>query len=124
MTERRLGVGLIGAHSWGEKAHLPGYAAHEHVDLVAICDIEPERARAMAAKFGARRVYTDHQALLADPEVEMVDVCTPTHTHLALSRDAIAAGKHVLSEKPLATEAPPAFAAARAADARGVRSSR
>src|SRR5215472_7624232 len=69
----------------------------------------PERGQAMAAKFGARRVYSDHQALLADPEVQMVDVCTPTHTHLSLSRDAIAAGKHVLSEKPLATEAAPAF---------------
>jgi predicted dehydrogenase len=116
-----LGVGLIGAHTWAEKAHLPGYAAHEQVDLVAICDIEPARARAMAAKFGARRIYTDHRALLADPEVEMVDVCTPTHTHLPLSQDAIVAGKHVLSEKPLATEAAPAFAAARAAEAKGVR---
>ena len=55
MTERRLGVGLIGAHTWAEKAHLPGYKAHERVDLVAICDVMPERARAMAAKFGARR---------------------------------------------------------------------
>jgi predicted dehydrogenase len=121
MTQGRLGVGLIGAHSWAEKAHLPGYAAHERVDLVAICDIEPDRARAMAKKFGARRVYTDHLALLADPEVEMVDICTPTHTHLPLSRDAISARKHVLSEKPLATEAPPAFAAAHAAEAAGVR---
>ncbi|HKF63604.1 MAG TPA: Gfo/Idh/MocA family oxidoreductase [Dongiaceae bacterium] len=121
MTERRLGVGLIGAHTWAEKAHLPGYKAHERVAIVAICDVMPERAQAMAAKFGARRVYSDHQALLADPEVEMVDVCTPTHTHLSLSRDAIAAGKHVLSEKPLATEAAPAFDAARAADDKGVR---
>jgi predicted dehydrogenase len=121
VTGKKLGVGLIGAHTWAEKAHLPGYAAHERVDLVAICDIEPARARAMAAKFGARRIYTDHRALLADSEVEMVDVCTPTHTHLALSQDAISAGKHVLSEKPLATEAAPVFAAARAAEAKGVR---
>jgi predicted dehydrogenase len=120
-TGTRLGVGVIGAHSWAEKAHLPGYAAHERVDLVAICDIEPDRARAMAERFGARRIYSDHRAMLADPEVQMVDVCTPTHTHLPLSLDAIAAGRHVLSEKPLATEAEPAFAAARAADAKGVR---
>jgi predicted dehydrogenase len=121
VTKARLGVGLIGAHTWAEKAHLPGYAAHEHVDLIAICDVEPERARAMAAKFRARRTYTDHRELLADPEVQMVDVCTPTHTHLSLSRDAISARKHVLSEKPLATEAPSAFAAARAAESMGVR---
>src|SRR5262252_5302430 len=47
MTERRLGVGLIGAHTWAEKAHLPGYTAHERVAIVAICDVMPERAQAM-----------------------------------------------------------------------------
>ena len=119
--KRKLGVGLIGAHTWAQKAHLPGYAAHNQVDLVAICDIDRSRAETLAAKFGARRTYTRHEDLLADPEIEMVDVCTPTHTHLQLSMAAIAAGKHVLSEKPLATEAGPAFEAARAADARGVR---
>lgn len=117
----KLGVGVIGAHTWAEKAHLPGYATHDRVDLVAVCDVEIERAKAMARKFGARRVYADHRELLADKDVQMVDVCTPTHTHLPLSLDAIAAGKHVLSEKPLATEAASAFGAARAADAKGVR---
>jgi predicted dehydrogenase len=121
VSGRRLGVGVIGAHAWAEKAHLPGYAAYDRARLVAICDVEPERARAMAALFGAERVYADHRELLADPDVEMVDVCTPTHTHLPLSLDAIAAGKHVLSEKPLAHDAADAFAAARAARERGVR---
>lgn len=121
MTARKLGVGLLGAFRWAEKAHLPGYAASDRVDLVAICDVEIDRAKAMAERFGAKRVYSDHRALLADHEVQMVDVCTPTHTHLALSNDAIAARKHVLSEKPLATEAEPAFAASAAADRAGVR---
>ena len=49
----KLGVGLVGAHTWAEKAHLPGYAAHERVELAAICDVERDRAEAMAAKFGA-----------------------------------------------------------------------
>jgi predicted dehydrogenase len=117
----KLGVGLIGANNWAQSAHLPAYAAHERVDLIAICDVVPERARAMQAKFGARKIYADHRQMLADPAVQAVDVCTPTHTHLALSLDAIAAGKHVLCEKPLHTEAGPAFAAAAAAAARGVR---
>jgi predicted dehydrogenase len=119
--KRKLGVGLIGAHTWAQKAHLPGYVAHDQVDLVAICDIERSRAEALAAKFGAKRIYASHEEILADPDVEMIDVCTPTHTHLELSLAAIAAGKHVLSEKPLATQAQPAFAAARAAEARQVR---
>lgn len=121
MSRARLGVGVIGAHSWAEMAHLPGYAAYERANLVAICDTVRERAEAMAAKFGIARVYTDYQDLLADADVHMVDVCTPTETHLPLSLAAIAAGKHVLSEKPLAHDAKDAFAAARAARERGVR---
>lgn len=118
---KKLGVGLIGAHTWANKAHLPGYQAHERVDLVAVCDVDPERAKAMAEKFGARKVYVDANEMIADLDVEMVDVCTPTHTHLPLSLAAIAAGKHVLSEKPLHTEAGPAFDASAKADAKGVR---
>lgn len=121
MTTRKLGVGVLGAHAWAEKAHLPGYAAYDRANLVAICDIVPERARLMADKFGIKKVYGDPQELIDDPEVEMVDVCTPTDTHLPLSLAAIEAGKHVLSEKPLAHDARDAFAAARAADAAGVR---
>lgn len=121
MSARRLGVGVLGAHAWAEKAHLPGYAAYERARLVAVCDVVPERAEALAARFGAERVYSDPQQLIDDPEVELVDVCTPTDTHLPLSLAAIRAGKHVLSEKPLAHDARDAFAAARAAREAGVR---
>jgi len=117
----KLGVGVIGANRWAQSAHLPAYAAHAGVDLVAVCDIVPERARALQAEFGARKVYFDHRDLLADPDVHVVDVCTSTHTHLELSLASIAAGRHVLCEKPLHTAAGPAFAAAAAAKARGVR---
>ena len=118
---KKLGVGVIGANRWAQSAHLPAFAAHERVQLVAICDVVPERALAMQAQFGADKVYFDHRELLADPEIQAVDVCTPTQTHLALSLDAIAAGKHVLCEKPLHTQAGPAFAAAAAAAAKNVR---
>ncbi|SFR88212.1 Gfo/Idh/MocA family protein [Sphingomonas jatrophae] len=121
MSGEKLKVGLIGAHAWADKAHLPAYAAHERVELAAICDTDRARAEAAAAKFGAGRVYTDHREMLADPSIRMIDVCTPTATHLPLSLDAIAAGKHVLSEKPLHTEAAPAFDAAARAKAMGVR---
>jgi predicted dehydrogenase len=117
----KLKVGVIGAHHWAEKAHLPGWAAHPDVEIAGICDIERERADKLAAMFGSPRVYADHREMLADPTIRVIDVCTPTVTHLPLSLDAIAAGKHVMSEKPLHTLAAPAFdAAARAAD-RGVR---
>src|SRR5262249_35248042 len=117
VMKRKLGVGLIGAHTWAQKAHLPGYAAHDQVNLVAICDIDGAGAEPRAEKSGAKGIYTSHEEILRDPDVEMIDVCTPTSTHLELSLAAIAAGKHVLCEKPLATQAEPAFAAARAAEA-------
>ncbi len=120
-ASRTVGVGVLGAHRWAEVAHLPGYAACERAHLAAICDLDLGRARAMAERFGIPHVYADHRELLADPAVELVDVCTPTHTHLQLSSDAIAAGKHVLSEKPLADAAGDAFAAAAAAQRAGVR---
>jgi predicted dehydrogenase len=120
-ARRKLGVGVIGANRWAQSAHLPAFAAHERVNLVAICDVLPERARAMQAQFGAAKIYADHRELLEDPDIQAVDICTPTHTHLALSLDAIAAGRHVLCEKPLHTAAGPAFAAAAAAAKRGVR---
>lgn len=116
-----VGVGVLGAHTWAEKAHLPGYVAAPNARLVAICDVDRSRAEAMAAMFDIPNVYTDHRDLLANADVALVDVCTPTATHLALSLDAIAAGKHVLSEKPLAEAAADAFRAAQAANARGVR---
>lgn len=117
----KLRVGVIGAHNWAEKAHLPGYAAHEAVEIAAICDIDRARAERLGAMFGAKAIYTDHRAMLADPSIQVIDVCTPTATHLPLSLDAIAAGKHVLSEKPLHTDAAPAFDAAARAKAAGVR---
>jgi predicted dehydrogenase len=117
----KLRVGVIGAHHWAEKAHLPGYAAHEAVEIAAICDVERGRAERLATMFGAKAVYTDHREMLADPTIRMIDVCTPTATHLPLSLDAIAAGKHVMSEKPLHTDAAPAFDAAERARAAGVR---
>ena len=121
MTARRLGVGVIGAHAWAEKAHLPGYAAYDRANVAAICDIDRERALRLGERFAIAKVYDDHRALLADPDVQMVDVCTPTSTHLSLSLDALVAGKHVLSEKPLAERAADAFGAARSARERGLR---
>ena len=53
---KQLGVGVIGTNSWAESAHLPGYAADERVRLVALCDLVPERARAMQTRFGVCRL--------------------------------------------------------------------
>ncbi|MFC0189291.1 Gfo/Idh/MocA family protein [Fictibacillus aquaticus] len=97
-----LKVGIIGCGSIANHRHLPEYAAHKDVEIVAVCDRVEERAQAAASQYGGK-VYSDYKELLADANVEAVSVCTPNYLHAPISVDALNAGKHVLCEKPMAT---------------------
>ena len=99
-VNRKLKVGVIGAGSISG-SHLQGYSVCADAELVAVCDLNEDRAKAAADKFGAARVYTDYRELLANPEIEAVSVCTWNNTHGEISIAALEAGKHVLCEKPL-----------------------
>ena len=98
----KVRVGLVGA---GFVAHLHGESyRHVHgvdVELVAVTATRPERAKAFAQRFDVQRTAADFRALLADPEVDVVDVCAPSHHHPAMAIEAARAGKHVIVEKPL-----------------------
>ena len=111
-------VGIIGCGDV-TNLYLPGTAPFENIELAACADLDPARAAALAERGGFPAMAVD--ALLADPSIEVVLVLTPPGAHAAISRAAIAAGKHVYSEKPLAVSR--ADAAAILADARraGVR---
>jgi predicted dehydrogenase len=118
MTKEPLKVAVIGAGIWGGQ-HAYVFSTLPQTELVAVCDLDRTRAEAMAKSHGARQYFTDHQALLASAEVEAVSIATPDFTHTPLILDALAAGKHVLTEKPLATttaEATAIHEAARASD--------
>ena len=95
-------VGVLGAGAWAKFAHIPGYLRDPRCELVAIADPELERAKEFAAEFGIPNVYASHEALIARADIDLVDVCTPSATHLELSWAALEAGKHVLCEKPVA----------------------
>jgi predicted dehydrogenase len=95
-------VGVLGAGAWAQFAHLPGYKRDPRCTLVAIADPIVERAREFAAQFGIPHVYASHEELIAREDIDLVDVCTPSATHFALSWAALEAGKHVLCEKPVA----------------------
>ncbi|GAA4917786.1 Gfo/Idh/MocA family oxidoreductase [Stackebrandtia albiflava] len=88
--------------------------------VAAVSGSTPERGPAIAAEIGAWRAHPDTDALLADPEVDVVHICTPNHLHEQLAKAAIAAGKHVVCEKPLSVDADSAAAMAAAAEAAGV----
>jgi predicted dehydrogenase len=96
----KLKIGVIGAGSISE-AHLTAYAAHPEVELAAICDLNPERAKEKAERYQVAAVYTDYKELLADSTIDAVSVCTWNHRHAEISIAALEAGKNVLVEKPL-----------------------
>ncbi|GIP38109.1 oxidoreductase [Paenibacillus sp. J31TS4] len=96
----KLKIGVIGAGSISQ-VHLDSYAKNPEVEIYAICDLNEERAKEKAAKYGATKVYTDYNELLADPEIFSVSVCTWNNSHAPISIAALDAGKHVLCEKPL-----------------------
>jgi predicted dehydrogenase len=95
-------VGVLGAGTWAQAAHLPGYRRDPRCRVVAIADPEIEVAREAARRFEIPEVYGDHRAILDRRDVDAVDVCTPSHTHFELAWAALEAGKHVLCEKPVA----------------------
>ncbi len=102
MATKRLGVGVIGAGRWAGFAHLPGWARDSRCQIVGICDLDQDRASAAAAEFGAGLATTDYRELLKRDDIDIIDVVTRDGEHFALNTAAIDAGKHVLSEKPVA----------------------
>jgi predicted dehydrogenase len=102
MAGKRLGVGVIGAGRWANWAHLPGWSRDERCEIVAICDRDADRASAAAQRFGVPVVIGDYRELLKRDDIDIVDVVTGDSEHFEINVAAIEAGKHVLSEKPVA----------------------
>lgn len=102
MHESKLRVAVLGAGAWAQFAHIPGWLRDPRCELVAICDLEQGRAADFAARFGIPQATDDWQALVANPEIDVIDVATPSHTHFELAYAALEADKHVLCEKPVA----------------------
>lgn len=102
-----LRIGIIGCGGIATGKHLPSLAKVKDIELVAFCDIVPERAREAAAKYGVdgAEVYEDYRRLLEDKSIDVVHVCTPNDSHADITVAALEAGKHVMCEKPMAKTA-------------------
>lgn len=101
-------VGIIGTGAIAREKHIPYWAeleAEGRVEVVAMCDVVPERAADQATMVENARVYTDHKAMLKEQQFDIVDVCTQNRLHAPLTIDALNAGAHVLVEKPMAMNA-------------------
>jgi len=118
---KRLRVGIVGAGNIATSAHLPAYAKlTDRVEVTAIADIEPERAKAAAEKFGIPHYFASVEELLASVEVDYIDICTWTAAHAPVCIAAAKAGKDILCEKPLAANLEQGLAMQKAVEEAGV----
>ncbi|MBT3374531.1 MAG: Gfo/Idh/MocA family oxidoreductase [Lentisphaerae bacterium] len=96
----RIRYGIIGAGGCGRGKHLTSYSQMPEVDIIAVCDIIPERAEAAADQFDAEESYTDYVEMLHEEDLDLVSVATPNHVHAPATVAALDAGCHVHCEKP------------------------
>lgn len=116
-----IGSGFIGrAHAIALNAVGAVFPEIEAPVCEVLADGSAERAKSAAAALGFARSTGDWRELIADPRVDVVDICTPNHLHREMALAAIAAGKHVYCEKPLANTASEAREIAAAAEVAGV----
>jgi predicted dehydrogenase len=110
----RLGVAVVGAGSIAT-AHLDAYRAQPDADLVAVVDRHPDRAAALADRYGIGTAYGSLDEALADDRIGALSLCTANSSHAELAVSALDTGRHVLVEKPLATTVDGAVAVQQAA---------
>ncbi len=122
MSGGRSRVGVIGTGRIADFVHLPSLRlCPDLAEVTAVASRDPARAKAFAERWGIPRVHTTWEALVADPELDAVVICPPSDLNFAVASAAVAAGKHVLCEKPLALTHPEARSLAAAADRAGAR---
>jgi predicted dehydrogenase len=100
--DRLLRIGVLGCGPISQIAHFDACRKARNADLYAICDVSRDLLTRMTAIHQPRRSFLDYDEMLADPDVEAVIVATSDAFHAPLAMRALAAGKHVLVEKPLA----------------------
>ncbi|HET7586359.1 MAG TPA: Gfo/Idh/MocA family oxidoreductase [Gemmatimonadaceae bacterium] len=100
-----LRVGVLGAGAIAQITHLPLLSRMRGVELVAVCDSDGPKARALAERFGVRNVFTDVDDVLELEQLDAIIVATPNHLHEPHVLSALAAKVHVLCERPLSLTA-------------------
>lgn len=105
LSNKILRLGIIGCGGIANGKHMPAEKRNPRAEMVAFCDIIPERAQKAKEEYGTEdsAVYTDYKELLKDETIDTVLVLTHNKEHCRITVDALNAGKHVLCEKPMAT---------------------
>jgi predicted dehydrogenase len=103
MNEKSLKVCVVGCGDLG-RTHARCWSQVPEAQVIAVVDIQKERARQLAGELGLERFFTDYREAIDHPQVNVVSVCIPTCLHSAVSIYAMEHGKHVLTEKPIALD--------------------
>jgi predicted dehydrogenase len=96
-----LKVGVIGVGGIAT-THMPGWAASPHAEVIAGSDVVETALQKWGKEYGVSKLSTKAEDLLNDPDIDIIDICTPNNYHAPLAIAAMEAGKHVICEKPLA----------------------
>lgn len=98
-------IAVVGAGHVAQVAHIPAYRANTDVELVAVVDYDPVKAKRIKDQFGFKEAYDDFTEMLKKSDVDAVDICTPNYLHAPMAIAALRSGRDVLCEKPLARTA-------------------
>lgn len=98
---KTLKVGVVGVGGIA-RLHMPGWEQSPHAEVVAGCDTDAKILENWGKQFSIKRLTGQYDDLLRDPQIDIIDVCTPSRYHKPLAVAALDAGKHVICEKPLA----------------------
>ena len=114
MAEAPIRVAVIGT-GFGQKVHIPGLQAHHRTEVVAVYNPDLSKAQAVAAEYGIPHACDTVDAIAALPDVQAVTIAMPPFLHYSMAKTLLAAGKHVLLEKPTTLSAAEARELARLA---------
>lgn len=103
MRDGKLQVGIVGVGGIARDQHLPAWANVPFAEVTAAADVAEAALNQVADSFAIRRRFVDWLPLVELDDLDIIDICTPNRTHTSIALAALAAGKHVLCEKPLAT---------------------
>jgi predicted dehydrogenase len=119
MKVTKVKVGIVGL-GLVSNSHIKAYVSHPDAEVVAVCDLDESRAKAVAAEFGIAKYYTSYDAMLKDPDINTVDITTPTVLHSPMSVAAAKAGKNIHCEKPFCLNLEEGLAVCKEAEKHGL----
>src|SRR5688572_32667298 len=101
MSEKKLGIGILGCGPISQFAHFESVQKSRNTVLAAVCDTDEGLANHFGRFYDARNIYLDYYQMLADPDVGAIIIAISDAFHVPAALKALAAGKHVLCEKPV-----------------------